>query len=223
MKQSTPILGVVVVVVLTLVSGAIHGRMSNRWGPSPDMLAAAKRLESLPTQLGPWHVASEGEMSDYVVNMLECTGYLVRVYEHQETFERVTMTLLVGPSGPMSVHTPDICLPSRDFAPDGGRERVAIAAGDGRSFEVWRQAFRANDLQASRQRVYYGWGPDGSWSAPNDPRFEFAREPFLYKVQVSAALAPDSEAATETPDAGERFLQAFAPVAAKWLAPPSSE
>ena len=42
------IFGVILIAVLTIVSGMVQGRMSNRWGPSEIMYTAAKQLEKLP-------------------------------------------------------------------------------------------------------------------------------------------------------------------------------
>lgn len=220
MKRFTRTFGIVLVAALTLASGIIHGRMSNRWGPSPDLLAAAKKLENLPRQFATWQLLSSGEMSDEVLKMLECTGYAVREYQDQETYERVTMTLLLGPSGPMSVHTPDICLPSRDYKALENPRRVPVSVGEGQSAEFWRQTFQANDLNAGQLRVYYAWSPDGHWSAPEEPRFKFADRPFLYKLQLVSGLPPGTE--TEATDTCQRFLEAFVPIAEDYLAQPSS-
>ena len=44
------------VVGLTVTAGVIHGRLSHRWGPRQDMLAAAQRLQAVPNEFGNWRL-----------------------------------------------------------------------------------------------------------------------------------------------------------------------
>ena len=126
MKRYLPILSLILVLVLTAISGAIHGRMSNRWGPPQDSRAAAEKLQDLPVQFGSWRLQSSDELSDFIEDTLQCVGYLLRTYANQETGEVVTVTILLGPPGPISVHTPEICFSSRAYEIREERQKVTI-------------------------------------------------------------------------------------------------
>ena len=214
-KRILPISGVIVVVVLTLLSGVIQGRMSNRWGPTRDALAAAKKLNDIPSQFGNWRLTSSDEITQSTLRMLECAGYVLRTYENQETGETVRMTVLLGPSGPMSVHTPEICYSSRDYTIHETRHQVPIEI-DGSSESFWALTFQANSLDADMLRVYYAWNPGDHWSAPDDPRFAFADRPFLYKIELASSLPPGAD--PEAADPCHRFLKDFVPLAKPHLA-----
>jgi hypothetical protein len=54
MKRSYLLLGVVVALGLTILSGVVQGRMRHRWGRSPDTVRAAEKLAELPSQFGDW-------------------------------------------------------------------------------------------------------------------------------------------------------------------------
>jgi hypothetical protein len=207
--------GIVVVAGLTLLSGIIHGRMSNRWGPPRDALAAAEKLLGIPDRVGNWQAHSSDEFSDEVLDMLECIGHVARTYVNEETGEVVNVAVLLGPSGPMSVHTPEICLPSRDYTLHEETRRVAIQDAEGSGEEFWGAVFQANNLEADMLRVCYAWTPGDRWSAPDEPRFTFASSPFLYKIQVHSLLPPQAD--LETRDPCLDFLRDFVPEARPYL------
>ena len=210
-----PISGVILVVVLTVLSGVIQGRMSDRWGPPRDVLAAAEKLNDIPSQFGNWKSESSDEIPQSTLTMLECSGYILRTYENEETGETVRVSLLLGPSGPMSTHTPEICYSSRDYTIQEDRHRVPLEI-DGSNESFWALTFQANNLDADMLRVYYAWNAGDHWSASENPRFEFAGRPFLYKIQLASHSLPRAD--LEAADPCHEFLRNFVPVARRYLA-----
>lgn len=210
MKRYALPIGITLATVLTLLSGVIQGRMSNRWGPPPDMLAAAEKLEEIPSRFGNWELEASDKLAPSVEAMLECTGYVFRTYVNQETGETVRVAILVGPSGPMSVHTPEICFSSRDYTTLTERSRLSISNDGSPKENFWGLTFRANNLESDVLRVCYGWSTGRRWTAPEDPRFEYAAYPFLYKIQLAASLPPHAD--LEVRDPCQEFLKDFSPV-----------
>jgi hypothetical protein len=220
MKSHWYLPGIVLVVATTIVSGVVQGRMRNRWGPSPDTLSAAHKLAETPTQFGDWRLQSSGELGETASRMLECAGYLVRSYENQATGDVVGVTLLLGPPGPISVHTPEICYGSRNYQSRSERQRMAIRRADGQDDEFWALDYKANDLRGDLLRVYYAWSTGDRWSAAKDARFVYASQPYLYKIQLFSRLLPGTNAQSHDPC--QMFLQDFLPVARKCLVEPST-
>jgi hypothetical protein len=212
-------LSIVLLTGLTLVSGGMHGWMSHRWGLPPATRIAAEKLVEFPDRFGSWQLQSAEEMTEETANTLECAGYFVRAYANQDTGESVRVAVLLGPAGPIAVHTPEICYSSRAYAIREERQRVTIQNSDGSDEEFWALTFRSNDLDASLLRVCYAWSTGGPWSAPEDARFTFAGSPYLYKIQLASELAPGTD--LQTSDPCERFLQDFVPVAKRYLVEPS--
>lgn len=209
-------IGVLLVACLTLASGAIQGRMSNRWGVPADLLAAGNKLEDIPSQFGNWQLQSSEELDEPVAKMLDCAGYLVREYLNKESGQTVKVAVLLGRPGPMSVHRPEICFSSRDYEQQGDRQRVAIpSAGSEKDDEFWAVTFRANNLEADMLSTYYGWSKGRRWRAVDDPRFTFADTPFLYKIQLASLLPPGVD--PQTYDPCRQFLTDFLPVASPFL------
>jgi hypothetical protein len=221
MKRHVFSLAVAVVVAMTVLSGVIHGRMRNRWGPSPDMVAAAEKLAQIPHEFGDWRLQSTEEMNEATLNMLECAGYVVRNYVNRTTGDAVSVSVLLGPPGPIAVHTPEVCFASRNYESRGERKRVTIREAADRDDEFWILDFKLNNLQGDVLRTYYGWNAGERWVAPNDPRFQYAARPYLYKIQLSSRLQVGADSQSDDPC--RRFLRAFVPAARTCLIDPSTE
>lgn len=221
MKGFSTVLGFVLVVAMTLVSGTIHGRMSRRWGAVPAMLTAGTELEKIPHEFGAWRLQSSEALPEDVKKMLECTGSVVRTYVDRKTGQAVDVMVLVGPSGPISAHTPEVCFSSQNYTIVESRKRVSIRSPSGPENEFWALTFRSNDLAARTLQVYYGWSTDGRWSAPTQPRFRFATSPYLYKIQLSAYRRNGHS--TSTNDLCRTFLEDCLPAIEGCLVTPSGK
>jgi hypothetical protein len=153
---------------------------------------AARRLSLVPMQFGSWLLREEDTLSESVLNMLGCSNHLCRTYVNSNTGEAVALVFLVGPAGPLAVHTPEVCMTSREYENLKESEPLDIAAR-GKSHRFFETMFRAKTLEGQKLNVYYGWSRDGSiWEAPESPRMELGPLPMLLKLQV-ACSAPDTE------------------------------
>ncbi len=217
MQKSIPAVGVLIAVLVTAVSGLIDGRIQNRWGIPAKMAAAAKKLQEFPADFGPsgcWHTQSSGALGETAEKMLQCEGYFLRKCVHAQTGEVVDVALLVGPTGPISVHTPDICYSSREYSIIAEPERFAVSDPQGVEHQFWGMTLERREAAGDRLRVYYGWTTGGAWGAPSQPRFSYAGRPYLYKLQVAAPLSPNDARAE---DAAYRFLADFVGAAKPYL------
>jgi len=208
-RTSLIVLSVVLAASLTLFSGWVQGKLSNRWGHLVDMKPLVAKLKGVPPQFGPWKRTAERELEPDVVNELQCVGYVSRQYVNEETGDVANVALLLGPSGPISVHTPEICYSSRDF--EQTAQRVAVPAGGGDD-SFWAITFRTrNPLSRSEWlRVHYAWSSGGPWAAVKSPRLSFAGKPYLYKLEVAGYPPPGADPEKEDP--AQRFLEDFVPV-----------
>lgn len=186
MRRPLTILSVLCALVLTLGAGILHGRLSLRWGPDQHLQEAGQRLAEFPDQVGPWTLVNREELPAETRAMLNCSASLLRSYVNQDTGETVTVTVLQGPSGPISVHTPEICYSSRAYRVSEPRSVVKLAVDGERTSELWALTFRSKDVDESLLRVYYGWTTDGVWHAPASARWSFGGQPFLYKIQLAS-------------------------------------
>ncbi len=221
MTRSEYLLGILIVAVLTVGSGVIHGRMSHRWGVPIDMKLAGAKLEQIPDECGPWKLDSSEQMDEEVKRVLECSGYILRNYVNTETGATVNMFVLLGPPGPTAAHTPDICYKSQDYPTVQKKKRWELTVGQTRH-AFWAQTLESTDLDRSLLRVYHAWSPGDRWQAPDDSRFAFTDRRYLYKIQLAVPLSKLEDAGTDA-DPGRGFLEHFVAAAQPFLIPPATD
>jgi len=177
--------------LLTAATGYAYGRLSQRWGPSVDMVAAGDHLRTLPRQVGDWRMLNEQELEESVAKMLECAGSVTRDYINQKTGDKVTMFIVVGPPGPIAVHTPEVCYSSRQYKITEKRQRATFAAAGARPNTLWQTTMQSKRIATDNLRVYFGWSQGDRWEAASNPRYRFGADPMLYKIQIAGLLDVD--------------------------------
>jgi len=214
-KQIQILIGVLAVGI-TFSSGLLHGHWTNRWGTPSARAGAEKVFEALPREFGAWRLIESESLPASVRGILQCSGELQGFYQNQQTGERVLFTLLLGPPGPMSVHTPEICYGSIDQVPIADRRRITI--DDSKAVDTaWMVQFHdLHEQQGNITRIYYSWNDGTNWNAVEEPRIQFGGKPYLYKLQLLVRLP--EEAATEPQDPGRGMLREFVPVFARAVA-----
>lgn len=211
MKLFSTFIAFLVLLAATLAAGWLHGRLTNRWEVPVDSKLVAERLSvPLPVEAGNWKLLVEDKFSDEVVRVLQCPAHINRTYEHQQSGDVATVAVIVGPPGPISVHTPEICYSSREYTQTGETHKVSIDGGKNAKHTLWELPFKANkNLKRKELRVFYAWSTGTEWTAAEYPRFSYGGMPYLYKIQLSVTtnpLATNSEF-----DPGQDFLQNFLP------------
>jgi hypothetical protein len=172
------------------------------------LVNAAERLSLVPAHFGPWSLREESSLGESVLRLLGCSDHICRTYVHNESGDTVAFVMLVGPSGPLAVHTPEICMTNREYENIKQSEPIAITS-DERTHEFFATMFRAKTLEGPKLNVYYGWSRDGvHWEAPESPRTALGPLPMLYKLQVACA-AP--AVPSDIPTAGVSFLTSLVP------------
>jgi hypothetical protein len=204
---------------LTLVAalGAVHGVYTDRWGRSARLEEAVAALDRVPARVGDWE-GQDIPLRPSVLKTANIEGYVQRSYANPRTGETVTVLIVCGRGGPISVHTPDVCYAGagyRQLAPEAAKE---LDTGGGRpdAFNVAR--FGMPGVVPAQMEIYWGWSADGlAWQAPSNPRASLARLPALYKMYVVREFTPGSRAAGV--DSCEAFLQRALPVIRQTLPP----
>jgi hypothetical protein len=184
-----------------VASGLVHGFWTDRWVPPADVARAAEQLDDMPLEIGPWRGhrvdVKPGEAGAGVA------GCIQRRYENEHTGAAVSVALVCGRPGPVSIHTPEVCYGASGYLV-GSRQRVPVGKG-----HLWKtDAVRTTATDEVRLRIYYGWHSSEGWVAPDDSRLTFPREKVLHKLYVVRELSPTGEAKDEP---CEDFLQELLP------------
>jgi Protein of unknown function (DUF3485) len=212
-KHISNLVGAAILVALTIAVGYVHGRLTNRWGLRPDVQNAGKRLRQTPLDIGDWRAPGDTELDPQVQQILQTSGSLNRVYENKRTGDRVSIAVLLGPAGPIAVHTPEVCYSSQNFQVQDDRKSLTLASVEEHKDELWELGLQAKDVSASNLRVLYGWTNNRFWNASENPRFLYGGSPFLYKLQLAGPPSLEGQKR----DICKEFLGEFLPVLRKYM------
>ena len=200
--------GIIVVFVLTIAVTLVAGWLTQRWEWFGGLSEAREALKSLPMQMGSWEADEEGTLTDESVNTLRIqNSYIYRMYKHKNTQVVVYVTLMVGPSGKITVHTPEICFGGRDYVKDSVRVSVPItvqlSSGDDEDNTFWRVNFTGQSLDVNnRISFYYAVSTGGAWNAVEKPRTTYQKYRNVYKIQAQAYAGTGDEG-----DSVKQFLE----------------
>jgi hypothetical protein len=199
-----------ILIAVTVIAAIVHGRATNRWGASDTIANAATIFSRLPKTFGDWNLLETKELEPQVRGILQTEHYSQGVYENRSTGQHAMLTLLLGPPGPMSVHTPEVCYSAADFSPISDRHQVSVVPGDTNDTAWMTQFHSTHDVRDSVTRVYYSWHDGQRWKAADEPRVTFGARPFLFKVQAATELPAGAE--NNADDAARSLLQQFCSV-----------
>src|SRR3954451_18636542 len=110
---------------LVIAAGIVHGRWTLRWSKSHAVEAAVARLEGVPTAVGDWN-GQELALDPRQLTMAEIAGHVTRRYVNRRSGAAVTVLLVCGRPGPISVHTPDICYAGAGYELAGPPTRESL-------------------------------------------------------------------------------------------------
>ncbi len=191
----------VAALALIVGSGRMHGAWTNRWRTSPALAELAARLDSVPTVLGDWTATSQAIPSRHMA-IAGAVGQISRVYTNPIKGLTVTVLMLCGLPGNISVHTPDVCYPGAGYTL-GDAERFVHRYGVPERKAEFQTAIASRaGTNPSRLRLYWAWHGSSGWSAPENARWAFAAEPMLSKLYIvretgGVAVDPKDDPSTQ--------------------------
>jgi hypothetical protein len=173
------------VAAVVLVAGVtvLQGMWTDRWNKR-DAGAALQRdaeiLESVfPQRFGDWEFEKELESNPKELERAGAVGHISRLYRNVRTKGRVSAFVVCATPHDASGHTPDRCYPGAGFEIGESEHRQAVPLADGRKAETFTGTFRK---QGQTLRVFWTYGVDGQWMAPQIARIELAGTDAVYKL-----------------------------------------
>jgi hypothetical protein len=199
-----------VAIGILLFSGLCHGYLTNRWGEGNTNTDMNPVLAQLPAVVGDW----EGSVLEEYSPSPGYYGSLARRYKNRRTGDTVTILLMCGPPGLVSIHTPDVCFGANGYTVEKPvRESVSLEGADDAVFFA-SNLVRSKAAEQTSLRIYWGWHAAGTWTVADNPRLTFAGLQTLFKLYV---LRDANEARPAPQDPCVQFLRAFLPEAQRVL------
>jgi hypothetical protein len=170
-------------VVLVAVVTVLQGMWTDRWG-NRNVGAALQRdaaiLERVfPDRFGDWEFEKELESDPKELERAGAVGHISRLYRNVRTKGRVSVFMVCATPHDASGHTPDRCYPGAGFEIGESEHRQTVPLDDGRKAETFTGTFRK---QGQTLRVFWTYGVDGKWVAPQIARIELAGTDAVYKL-----------------------------------------
>lgn len=215
-ENGSLIVGFVVVLLITLSTTYVVGSNWGRWGNFPEkMKLAGQSVDAIPHEFGSWEASGEDEKLDQAsVEQLELSRYVVRRYQNKATNERVSLIFMVGPTGRLTAHTPQICFGGRNYRQVGDPTPIVFPYEDPNDHSPKKDAltkliFRNQAIQGGTKMFYYGVSTGDEWiPLTGKSRSQMQNYRFLYKIQLEAFVLDES---SDENDVIARFLRDFLP------------
>jgi hypothetical protein len=219
LKSSQLIIGIVIVIVITFGMTVYSGMQTGRWALFKGLAEAQKALQDLPKEINGWAVMGDDQQLDNeTITMLQIqNGYLARSYRNTQTQSVVHMVLMVGPTGRVVVHTPEICFGGKDYEKEDNRVSVTIPVTlqdkpEESDDTFWKVDFVNRGLKQDKISFYYSISLGNSWIATENPRSAFQFYRYAYKIQIQSLAEGET-------DNAKLFLQECLPAIHEFLRP----
>jgi hypothetical protein len=206
------LLPVVAGVVLVAGVTALQGLWTDRWtgrNVAADLKQAAEKLEAkFPGEFGGWQFVQELASDPKQLERAGAVGHISRLFTHRETGAKVSAFIVCATPHDASGHTPDRCYPGAGFEIAEQEHRQSIPLADGRTAETFTGTFRKT---GQTLRVFWTYGVDGRWVAPQIARIELAGQSAVYKLYaiIDETRLPGGQASLVCADFLSALLPAF--------------
>jgi hypothetical protein len=198
---------------LVLAGALVHGAVTQRWAVFAPDPALTARLHALEVRFADWQPTPVP--TEMPTN--ERSDATARRYLSAGGGQSAVVTVISGIPGSVSTHTPDVCYVGSGYACLRGPKAEVLELPGGAKVHYYAADFEKRRAGAvERVRVRWAWSTDGTWVAPENPRWQFAKRPgavpVLFKLYVATPLPePDADGRTPEDDAPTRAF-----VAAAW-------
>jgi hypothetical protein len=197
---------------LVVAGAVVNGAATQRWELIPVDHAQTDRLHALELRFQDWQATAVP--TDMPTN--ERSTADSRRYASPSSGRSGVVTIISGIPGSVSTHTPDVCYVGSGYRCLRGPKKETLELPDGRTATYYVADFDKRKAgQVDRVRVRWAWSTDGTWIAPDSPRWQFAKQlnavPVLYKLYIATPLPETGEDRTSEDDP---TTKAF--VAAAW-------
>jgi hypothetical protein len=186
-------------VVLLGAGAVVHGATTHRWSVLAPPASRSGQFHAHTVRLGDFQC----EEVPNEIPLKEMSVGTTKKYTSPSRGLIVMTSLTSGPPGAVSTHTPDVCYPASGYRTvrEATRETIDLPEGGRASYYV-AEFEKKSATRSERQRVRWAWSSNGTWDAPDHPRFAYLRDSELYKLYVVTPVV-ESDAGRPAEDSPE--------------------
>lgn len=185
MRSSGGIMTAAAAALLVIGATYLQGRMTERWierDVAVELRDSAKILERFfPAKAGAWEVAEELDSNVAELERAGAVGHISRAYVNVKSKAKLSAFAVCATPHDASGHTPDRCYPGAGFEIAETEHRLTIPLAENQTAEVFTGTFRK---AGQTLRVFWTYGVDGHWVAPQIARIELANAKAVFKLYV---------------------------------------
>jgi len=196
--------------LIVVAAGLVHGKLSDRWGSSQALEDALARVKEVPLEIDGL-IGEEEPANAEEFRQARAQGYWTRTYRDPDRKTSCLVILMCGRAPDMSIHTPDICYQGAGFEMYGQPSTTSF----GELGSLWTARFVKQSLGSEDLRLYWAWSNDGTWRAPQNPRWEFRGGRFLYKLYIARSSSGRDEKKEQ--EASESLVRRLLPTLRRTL------
>lgn len=188
---------IVVALGVLLCQGVVHGVWTGRWTDQDTPELWFQKLDDVPVSLPNWR-SEELKVDAKQIAKSQVTGAFARRYIHRLTGDQVSILIVCGRPGPVSVHTPDICYTGAGYVM-GEIHKEKISSGKNEQAHEFATAIfeKQSAGMVDKLQIYWAWTTTGTWQSPSYARFYYGGQPALYKIYVIRELPATAKTATK--------------------------
>jgi len=195
MKASgTGMLPIVAAVLILIGVTVLQGNLTDRW-KSGDVAEELKRTaasleKNFPQKFGDWEAEKELETDPRQMEVAGAVGHISRLYRNKTTGTQISAFVVCATPHDASGHTPDRCYPGAGFEIAEQEHRQSGPLTDGRTAETFTGTFRK---QGQTLRIFWTYGVEGTWVAPQIARIELNGKPAVNKLYAIVDETGDND------------------------------
>lgn len=156
--------------VLLLIGAVVHGATTHRWASFRPGAQRSEKLQSYIVETGDYQ--SEEIPNDQPLK--EKSVATSRRYFSPTRNQYAIVTMITGPAGSVTTHTPDVCYPASGYKQLKPIRRETLdLPGQSKAAYYVADFEKKTTTSVERYRVRWMWSNDGSWKAPDHPRFTY--------------------------------------------------
>lgn len=207
------LLPVSVAVIAIGATTYFQGTWSERWMAdelAAELEVATAKLDDLPMFVGDWRGVNTKDIDEDQIERAGVTGHRSMVFKNVRTDEQISYFFVSGKPRHVAIHTPDDCYVAAGFAMLEPPQRITIPTETGEA-TFYTTQFRRESGDKQQLRIFWAWNQNGTWEAPEYPRWSYAYGPALFKLYAIVPVQPGLNPPIDENHPCYRFLQAMVP------------